>query len=158
MILDLIHIHNFHGHAVAGVKVLLFLELIIVLLCMLIIKKDILVHGQGPTQGLDDTTITARDKYHINFTESGKIIALSLHYNGSNSLLIFNAVIVYQFKGKESEIKPYPLCLGNISNNSTIINMKKTGLKGSVHVNSVNSKTMGTSNFLNIYKYLMKKS
>ena len=67
-------------------------------------------------------------------------------------------MIVYQFKGKESEIKPYPLCLGNISNNSTIINMKKTGLKGSVLVNSVNSKTMGKSNFLNIYKYLMKKS
>ena len=67
--LDSIHVPNFHGHTVAGVKVLLFSELTVVLLCMLIIKKDILVLGQGPTQGLDDTTITAEDKYHINFTE-----------------------------------------------------------------------------------------
>ena len=67
-------------------------------------------------------------------------------------------MIMYQFKGKDSEIKAYPLSLRNISNNSTTINMKKTELKGSVHVNSVNSKTMGTSNFLDICKYLMKKS
>ena len=32
---------------------------------------------------------------------------LSLHYNGSNSFLNVNAVRVYQFKAKESEMKPY---------------------------------------------------
>ena len=36
---------------------------------MLIIKKDILVLGEGPTQGLDDTTITAEAKYPINFIQ-----------------------------------------------------------------------------------------
>ena len=40
---------------------------------------------------------------------------LSLHYNGNNSLLFVNAVKMYQFKAKDSEIKPYPLYLGNIS-------------------------------------------
>ena len=34
---------------------------------MLIIKKDILILGEGPTQGLDDTKITAKVKYAINF-------------------------------------------------------------------------------------------
>ena len=29
--------------------------------------KDILILGQGPTQGLDDTTLTAETKYPINF-------------------------------------------------------------------------------------------
>ena len=31
----------------------------------------------------------------------------------------------YQFKIKDSEIKDYALCLGNISKDFTIINMKK---------------------------------
>ena len=38
----------------------------------------------------------------------------SLHYNGSNSNLFFNAVKMHRFKAKESEIKPDPLCLGKI--------------------------------------------
>ena len=50
--------------------------------------------------GIDDTTITAEDKYSINFTESGKRFALSLHYNGTNSLLFVNATKIYQFKAK----------------------------------------------------------
>ena len=30
-------------------------------------KKDILILGEGPTQGLDGTTLTAEKKYSINF-------------------------------------------------------------------------------------------
>ena len=50
---------------------------------------------------------------------------LSLHYNGSNSFLFVNAVKMCQYKAKDSEIKPYPICLGNISKDFTINNMKK---------------------------------
>ena len=32
---------------------------------------------------------------------------------------------MYQYKAKDSEIKPYPLCLGNISKMFTIDNIKK---------------------------------
>ena len=53
--------------------------------------KDILILGEGQTQRLDDTTLTAEAKYPISFTQSGKRFALSLHYNGSNSLLFVNA-------------------------------------------------------------------
>ena len=49
--------------------------------------KDILILGEGPTQGLDDTTLTTEAKYHINFTQSGKIFVLNLQYNGSISFL-----------------------------------------------------------------------
>ena len=31
-------------------------------------RKDILILGDGPTQGLDDTTLTAEAIYSINFT------------------------------------------------------------------------------------------
>ena len=93
--------------------------------------KDILILGAGPTQGLDDTTLTAEAKYPINFTQSGKRFVLSLHYNGSNSFLFVNATKVYQFKAKNSEIKDYALCLGNISKDLTINNVKKNRIKKS---------------------------
>ena len=56
--------------------------------------KDIVTHGEGPTQGLYDTT-TAKVKYPINFTQSGKRFVLSLQYNGRNSFLFVHATKVY---------------------------------------------------------------
>ena len=54
----------------------------------------------------------------------------SLHNNISNSFLIVNATKLYQLKAKNSEIKDFALCLGNVSKDFTINIMKKTGLKG----------------------------
>ena len=51
-------------------------------------KKDILVLGEDPTQGLDDNAVTADAKYLLNFTRPGGGLASSLHYNGSNSSLL----------------------------------------------------------------------
>ena len=88
-------------------------------------NKDILILGEGPTQELDDATLTAEAKYPINFTQPRKRFVLSLHYNGSNSFLFVNATKIYQFKSKDPEIKDYTLCLGNISKDFTVSNMKK---------------------------------
>ena len=60
--------------------------------------RDILVLGEGPTEVLDDTTLTAEAKYPINFTQSGKRFILSLQYNGSNSFFFVNATKVYHSK------------------------------------------------------------
>ena len=95
-------------------------------------NKIILILGEGPTQWLDDTTLIAEAKYPINFTQSRKRFVLTLNYNGSNSLLFVNAIKIYQFKAKGSKIKDYALCLGNISKDFTINNMKKVRLKESV--------------------------
>ena len=93
---------------------------------MLIIKaKKIAILGVGPTQGLDDTTLTAEEKYPIHFTQSRKRFVLSLHYNGNNSFLFVNATKIYQFKAKNSEINNYALWLGNVSKEFTINNLKK---------------------------------
>ena len=46
-----------------------------------------LIPGEGPTQGLDDTTLIAEAKYPINFTQPNRRFVLSLHYNGSDSFL-----------------------------------------------------------------------
>ena len=92
--------------------------------------KDILVLGVGLTQGLDDTTITAEVKYSINFTRLTRRFVLSLRYYGGNSFFFINPVKMYQLKAKDSEIKPYIFCLGNIPKDFTISSAKKTKLKG----------------------------
>ena len=91
-------------------------------------KKDILILGQGPTQGLDNTTLTAEAEYAITLKQSGKRFVLSLHDNGSNSFLFFDASKVYHSKAKSSEIRDCALYLGNTSNNFTINNTTEIGL------------------------------
>ena len=66
-------------------------------------KKDILVLGKGPTQGLEHT-LTAEKMYSINFTVTKDKFSLSLHYNGENSYLFVNGTEIYKFKAKNSEI------------------------------------------------------
>ena len=61
-------------------------------------KKNILVLGRGPTQGLE-STLTAEKMYSINFTVTKKI-CLSLHYNGANSYLFVNGTEICKFKAK----------------------------------------------------------
>ena len=68
-------------------------------------NKDILILGEGPTEELHDATVTAEEKYPIDFTQSRKKVALSLHCHGSISFLFVNATKVYQFKAKISERK-----------------------------------------------------
>ena len=68
---------------------------------MLIIKKDILILGEGPKEGLGDTTLTAEAKYPVNFTQPNKRFVSSLHYNGINSFLFVNATKIYQLEAKK---------------------------------------------------------
>ena len=66
-------------------------------------KKDILILGKSPTQGL--------------------------HFNGANSYLSVNGKDIHKFKTKDSENVATPLCLGNISEDWTVDNMKKNWIK-----------------------------
>ena len=81
---------------------------------------------------------------------------LSLHYSGSRRFLFVNAAKIYQFKAKDSEIKEYVLCLGNISKCFTFDNMSKTGLKGTVNFLWVAFNPIDSNSILDIHKYLMK--
>ena len=58
---------------------------------MIIRKKDILVLGKGPTQGLEHT-LTAEKMYSINFTVTKKKFCLSLHCNGANGYLFVDGI------------------------------------------------------------------
>ena len=85
-------------------------------------KKEILVLGKGPTQGLENT-LTAERMYSIKFTLTKKKFCLSLHYNSANSYLFVNGTEIYKFKAKDPEIVASPLCLGNISKDWSTDNM-----------------------------------
>ena len=87
-------------------------------------KKDILILGKGPTQGLEHT-LSAEKMYSINFTEKNKKFCLSLHYNKENSYLFVNGTEIIKFKSKDVEVLPYQLCLKNISREWSVYNMKK---------------------------------
>ena len=95
-----------------------------------------------------------KKKYSINFTESRKKFCLNLHYNGANSYLFVNDTEIHKFKAKDSKINAIPLCLGNISKEFSVDNMKKVGLNGYVYVDY---DCIAFGDILDIHKYLMKK-
>ena len=99
-------------------------------------KKDILILGKESTQGLEHT-LTVEKMCSINFTVTTKKFCLSLHYNGVNSYLFVNSTEIYKFKANVSEIVASPLCLGNISKDWPVDNVKKTGFNGYVYDFSV---------------------
>ena len=98
--------------------------------------------------------------YSINFTEHCKKFCLSLNYNKENSYLFVNGTKIIKFKSKGPQILPHPLCLGNISGDWSVDNMKKkkTGLNGYVYDFSVDYDAIAVVDVLDIHKYLMKKN
>ena len=63
--------------------------------------------------------------YSTNFSINNK---KSLHYNGDNSYLIVSGKEIHKFKAKDSEIVPYPLCLGGLSKDFEVGYMRASGL------------------------------
>ena len=120
-------------------------------------KKDILILGKGPTQGLEHT-LSAEKMYSINFTEKNKKFCLSLHYNKENSYLFVNGTEIYKFKSKDSEILAHSLCLGNISKDWSVDDMKITGLNGYVYHFSVDYDAITVDDILDIHKCIMEKN
>ena len=121
-------------------------------------KNNILVLGKDFAQGINGTTIYAEKLYSINFTENNKKFCLSLHYNRANSYLFVNGTEIHKFKAKDSEIVQYPLCLGNISKDFSVDNIKKTGLNGYLYDFSVDYDAIAVDDILDIHKYLMDKN
>ena len=120
-------------------------------------EKDILVLGKGPTQGLEHT-LTAEKMYSINFTLTKKKFCLSLHYNQENSYLFVTGTEIYKFKAKDSGILVDPICLGNISKDWSVDDMKKNGFTGYVYDFSVDYDPTAVDNIKDIHKYLTKNN
>ena len=89
---------------------------------------------------------------------SKKKFCLSFHYNGANSYFFVNSKEIVKFKAKDSEIVASPLCLGNISKDWSVDNMKKTGFNGYIYDVSVDYDAIAVDDIKDIHKYLMKKN
>ena len=81
-----------------------------------------------------------------------------MHYNGANSHWFVNGTEIYKFKAKDSDIVAAPLCLGNVSKDWSIDNMKRTGFNGYVYDCSVDYDATDVDDIKDINKYLMKKN
>ena len=82
---------------------------------------------------------------------------MSLHYHGANSYLFVNGTEIHKSKANDTEIVAIPLCLGNISKDFSVDNMKKTGLNGYVYEISVDYDAIAVDDILDI-QYLMEKN
>ena len=80
-----------------------------------------------------------------------------MHYNRTNSYLLVNGTKIIKFKAKDSKILAYPLCLGNMSKECSVDNIKNNGLNGYVYDFSVDYDAIPADDILDIHKYLMKK-
>ena len=72
--------------------------------------------------------------------------------------LFANGTEFYKFKAKDSEILVDPTCLGNISKDWSVDNMKITWFTGYVYDFGVDCSATDVDNIKYINKYLMKKN
>ena len=120
--------------------------------------KSILVLDKDFIQGIDNTAIYAEQMYSTNFTVANKKVCLNLHYNGNNSYLFVNGKEIINLKANDSEIVPYPLCLGGLSKYFSPSNTNKTGLDRYCYDFSVDYWAITNDKILDIHEYLMEKN
>ena len=120
--------------------------------------NKVLVLGKTFIQGINGTTIYAEKIYSTNFRVDNKNFYLSLHYNRDNSYLFVNGKEIHKFKAKDSEIVPYPLCVGGLSKDFEVGYMRVSELIGYVYDFSVDYGAIAVDGILDIHKYLMKKN
>ena len=88
--------------------------------------------------------------YLPNFTVDNRKFCLSW--------LFVNSKEIINFKAKDSEITPYPLCLGGLSKDFAVGYMRATGLTGHAYDFSVDYWAITKDKILDIHNYLIKKN
>ena len=74
------------------------------------------------------------------------------------SYFFVNGTKIHKFKANDSEIVATLLCLGNISKDWSVDNMKRTGFNVYVYDLSVYYDAITVDDVLESHKYLMKKN
>ena len=79
--------------------------------------NNLLVLGEGPTNGINGSIGAIEKKFSINFSETRTKFFLSLHGNGGNSYLFVNGKEIYKFKADNKIVNfPTQFCLESLSN------------------------------------------
>ena len=116
-----------------------------------------LVLGEGPTQGITDSTDSAENKISIELSKINTKCCLSLHYNDDGSYLYVNQIEIYKFKAKDN-ISWYNVCLGSVSQDFTKDKQSKISLNGTICNFSVEHGSIKKEDILNIHQYIMIKT
>ena len=120
--------------------------------------NHIYVMGEGLIQGIHDTTLYAEKNYWRNFTDPGKKVIISLHYNGGESYLFVNGRQELKFKAKTDHLVKEKLCIGNLSDQWTASESEKTGLYEIIYDFVVDyEQTVGVKTIYDMHRYLMTK-
>ena len=120
--------------------------------------NNIYAMGNGLTQGIHDTTLYVEKNYWRNFTDPGKKIIISLHYNGDDSYLFVNGRQELKFKAKTDQLVKEKLCIGNVSDQWTARESEKTGLYGNIYNFSVDYQAIvGVGPIYDMRRYLITK-
>ena len=120
--------------------------------------NHIYLMGTGLTQGINDTTIYAEKNFYRNFTDFGKKIVLSLHYNGDNSYLFVNGRQELKFKAKTDQLVKEKLYIGNLSDQWTTSESEKTGVYGKIYDFVLDYEQIASvRNIYDMHRYLMNK-
>ena len=120
--------------------------------------NHIYVMGKDYIQKNNDTKIYAEKMYNRNFTDPGKKIVLSLHYNDNNSYLYVNGNQELKFKAKTDQLVKEKLYLGNLSDQWTTSESEKTALYGKIYDFVVDYEQIaGTTKILDMHRYLINK-
>ena len=72
--------------------------------------------------------------------------------------MFVNGTEIYKFHAKDCDIVATPLCVGNISRDWSVDNMKKTRLTGCVYDFSLDYDSANVDDIKDIHKYLIKKN
>ena len=94
-------------------------------------------------------------KFFQNVIIFGVNMCSSIHIDSKGKDI--NGTEIIKFKTKDSDIVARPLCLGNISKDWSVDNMKDTGLNGYVYDFSVDYNATDVADIKDIHKYLIKK-
>ena len=81
-----------------------------------------------------------------------------MHYKGVNSYSFVNGTEIYKFKAKDSKILVSSICLGDISKDWSVDNMKRIGFTGYIYDFSVDYTSITVNDIKDIPKYLMEKN
>ena len=95
--------------------------------------NHIYLMGKGFTQGINGTTIYVEKNFYRNFTDHGKKLVLSLHYNCDDSYLFVIDRQELKFKCKTDQLVKEKLCIGNLCDQWIPSESEKTGLYGRIY-------------------------
>ena len=120
--------------------------------------KSLTILGKSLIQKINKQIVYADHSLINNFTQTNKKFVLSIRYYKTVGKLFVNGKKQTDFICLNSEIKPYKMCLGNISADFSSTNALRTGLHGNVYDFRVSYKIFSDSEIHDIHAYLMKKN